>query len=98
MCDCTNDCGICCYGCWCTSCLFGRNAKKIDNSDCCPMCLAYYCLQNIYLCWLPQFFKREKLRKKYDLKEDSCGDIPATLCCSSCALCQEAREIKFRGK
>ncbi|CAF1080212.1 unnamed protein product [Rotaria sordida] len=40
----------------------------------------------------------EKLRKMYGLREDpKCGDVPATLCCSSCALCQEAREMKSRG-
>ncbi|CAF3668605.1 unnamed protein product [Rotaria sp. Silwood1] len=34
----------------------------------------------------------------YGLREDpKCGDVPATLCCSSCALCQEAREMKSRG-
>ncbi|CAF1125456.1 unnamed protein product [Rotaria sordida] len=34
----------------------------------------------------------------YGLREGStCGDVPATLCCGPCALCQEAREMKSRS-
>ena len=42
--------------------------------------------------------KRKVLREKYGLKEEPCGDCPTTLCCSPCALCQEAREMKSKGK
>ena len=42
--------------------------------------------------------EREKLRKKYNLKEGDCGDCPTAFFCSPCALCQEAREMKSRGK
>jgi len=42
--------------------------------------------------------KRRDLQQKYGLREDpSCGDIPTTLCCGPCALCQEARFLKRRG-
>jgi Cys-rich protein (TIGR01571 family) len=96
---CTKDCGICCYGFCCTPCLFGSNAKKIDDKNCVLMCCVYGLLANIYLCWVPHLFERRTLREKYNLKEDStCGDIGATLCCGPCALCQEAREMKSRGK
>ncbi|CAF4843223.1 unnamed protein product, partial [Rotaria magnacalcarata] len=53
----------------------------------------------VYLCWVPHYFERQKLREKYKLKSNpSCGDCPTTLLCSPCALCQEAREISSRGK
>jgi Cys-rich protein (TIGR01571 family) len=42
--------------------------------------------------------EREALRKKYNLKEEPMGDCPTALCCGPCAICQEAREIKFRGR
>jgi Cys-rich protein (TIGR01571 family) len=42
--------------------------------------------------------KRQKLREKYKLKESPCGDCPTTFFCGPCALCQEARELKSRGK
>ena len=96
--DCCNDGKICCYGCCCTPCLFGSNAKKIDGKNCFLMCCIYGLASNFYLCCVPHYFERQKLREKYSLKEDSCGDLPATICCSPCALCQEAREMKSRGQ
>ena len=56
------------------------------------------CLTECYLCWIPHYFKREILREKYGLQEDTdCGDCPATVCCSPCAVCQEARFLKSKG-
>ncbi len=52
----------------------------------------------VYLCWLPHYFKRQELRQKYGLQEDpTCNDILATLCCGPCAICQEARFLKRQG-
>ncbi|CAF0837873.1 unnamed protein product [Rotaria sordida] len=94
---CCDDCGTCCYGFCCPACLFGSNAKQLDGSNCLVMCCIYGMLQNAGQFWLPHYFKREKLRRIYGLREDStCGDVPATLCCGPCALCQEAREMKSR--
>lgn len=98
LCGCTKDCGVCCYGYWCTPCLFGSNAKKLEDKNCFLMCCAYLLLTNCYLCWIPHMFQRKKLRQKYNLKEEPAGDCVVTLCCSPCALCQEAREMKSRGK
>lgn len=39
--------------------------------------------------------KREALRQRYGLEED-CNDCLATTCCSACAICQDARELKYR--
>ena len=62
------------------------------------MCCVYALTANVYLCWIPHFITRKKLREKYNLKEDpSCGDCPTTFFCGPCALCQEAREMKLRG-
>ena len=56
------------------------------------------CLTECYLCWLPHYFKRVELRTKYGLREDeTCADLPATICCSPCALCQEARFLKHNS-
>jgi Cys-rich protein (TIGR01571 family) len=40
--------------------------------------------------------KREALRRRYGLPED-CNDCIATTFCAACAMCQEARELKFRS-
>ncbi|CAF3618723.1 unnamed protein product [Rotaria socialis] len=91
--SCTDDSRTCC-----SACLFADNVEKIDASNWWGMCCVYCCLGNVYLCWIPQYFKREKFRQKYHLGEDpSCGDLPATLFCGPCAICQEARELESRG-
>jgi len=95
---CCDDLGSCCYGYWCLPCLFGSNTEKIDDSNCVLMCCAYCCLAQCYLCWIPHWLKREKLRNKFGLKEDPCGDCPVTLFCGPCAVCQEAREMKSRDR
>ncbi|CAF0779135.1 unnamed protein product [Adineta ricciae] len=92
---CFDNCGICLCGWCCTPCLFGRNAEKIDDSNCCLWCCIYMCLTDCAICWYPHYMKRKLLRQKYDLREDPhCGDLFATICCGPCALCQEARFLK----
>ena len=99
LCGCCDDCGsCCCVLCGCAPCLFGQNAEKIDGSSCCLMCLAYGCLLNFSLCWIPHCIKRKDLRNRYGLREEPCGDCPTTFCCGPCALCQEARFLKRQGK
>ncbi|CAF4241504.1 unnamed protein product, partial [Adineta steineri] len=40
--------------------------------------------------------KRQALRNRFGLPED-CNDCAATTFCIPCAVCQEARELKFRS-
>ncbi|CAF1252769.1 unnamed protein product [Rotaria sordida] len=99
LCGCFDDYSSCCYGFFCTPCLFGSNAKKINDHNCFFMCCLYSILTSCYLCWIPHLFQRQLLREKYNLKENpSCGDCLTTLCCGPCAICQEAREIKSRKR
>jgi Cys-rich protein (TIGR01571 family) len=51
------------------------------------------CLGGCSLCAIPHYFRRTALREKYGLPEDG-NDIPVTICCSPCAVCQEARFLK----
>ncbi|CAF4153603.1 unnamed protein product, partial [Adineta steineri] len=96
---CCDDCKTCCCGLCCTPCLFGQNAEKIDNSNCCVWCCTYMCLTDFYLCWVPHYMKRQLLRQKYNIREDpNCNDLLATIFCSPCALCQEARFLKHRAE
>ena len=95
---CFNDLSSCLYGFFCLPCLFGSNAEKIDGTNCIGMCCAYLVLSQCYLCGVPHYITRKKLREKYNLKEDEdCADILTVIFCSPCGICQEARELKFRG-
>lgn len=95
LCDCFDDCGICCYGWCCAPCLFGENAEKIDGSNCCAAGCIWCLLSNMGLCCLYHTGKRNTLRQRYGLQED-CNDCVTTACCANCAICQEARELKMR--
>ena len=86
---------ICFYGWCCPPCLYGENAQKIDGSGCCGACCVYSCLAGCDLCWIVHMGKRQALRQRYGLDED-CNDCLATAFCPACAICQEARELKFR--
>jgi hypothetical protein len=42
------DCsGICCYGYWCTSCLYGRNVNALEGEGCVAPCCFYYWLYSV---------------------------------------------------
>jgi Cys-rich protein (TIGR01571 family) len=91
--DCCDDVPVCCCGMLFPCCLFGKNASSLDQGTCIGNCLCYLlccgCCQHTAI--------RYTLRTKYNLPAESCGDCEAAWCCGPCALCQEAREIKFRN-
>jgi Cys-rich protein (TIGR01571 family) len=93
--SCFNDCGICCYGYCCPACLYGENAEKIDGSSCFASGCLWYLLSGWGLCCLVHKGKRKALRDRFQIQED-CNDCAVTTFCGSCAICQEARELKFR--
>lgn len=97
--DCTKDWRICFFGALCAPCLFGSNAEKISGESRWSMCGIYLLSSLACLCWIPHSTQRTKLREKYNLvRNPEYNDASVTFCCGPCALCQEAREIKSRGK
>lgn len=93
LCSCCEDFGICIYGAVCPCCLYGRNSEKIGDGTCLGNCLCYlFC----FPC-CQQTKTRYLIRKKYNLKDEPCGDCCISWFCILCGLCQEAREIKYRN-
>ncbi|GJV68781.1 hypothetical protein Tco_1333510 [Tanacetum coccineum] len=100
LCDCTKDMSSCCMTCWCPCITFGQIAEVVDKgTTSCGVHGALYsilCLftgcQCIYSC-----IYRSKLRHQYMLTEQPCNDCLVHCCCEWCALCQEHRELKYRG-
>ncbi len=97
---CCTDLSTCCYGCFCTACLFGENVRKTSNDSgffagCCG-----YCLTQAGCCCLVHKPARIRFREAYGLQEGHglSNDFCASWCCSACGVCQEARELKSRGK
>ncbi|KAD4983114.1 hypothetical protein E3N88_19785 [Mikania micrantha] len=100
LCDCGKDCSNCCLTCWCPCITFGRIAEVLDKgTTSCGVHGALYSVlylftgcQCIYSCMY-----RSKLRQQYMLSEEPCNDCLVHCCCECCALCQEYRELKYRG-
>ncbi|CAF0805604.1 unnamed protein product [Rotaria sp. Silwood1] len=96
---CCSDVNICCYGCFCTACLFGENVHTVNpDAGFCGACCCY-CLTEAGCCCLVHKPARIRFREAYGLEEGHglSGDLCASWCCSLCGVCQEAREIKIRG-
>ena len=95
--DCCDDANICCYGCWCTACLYGKNAVQIDDSDYDDACWTYMLANRNPAYVVDLVNNRRALREKYGLPEEPCDDCSVISCYTPCAVCQAARELKIRN-
>ncbi|XP_077236131.1 protein PLANT CADMIUM RESISTANCE 2-like [Tasmannia lanceolata] len=100
LCDCFDDVPNCCLTCWCPCITFGQIAEIIDRGS--TSCATSGAIYALILCvtGCPCFFScfhRSKLRRQYTLQEDPCNDCLVHCSSELCALCQEYRELKFRG-
>jgi len=91
---CFDDIGICCYGLFCTPCLYGENVNKLNGVGCYMPCCQYYCLAGLSMCCCVASPNRTMIRNKYGLAEEPCNDCCVHVFFSPCAVCQEARELK----
>lgn len=107
--DCCDNCGICCKGMWCPCCLHGDIKEHVDgvrpDSGCYTLlcCIQTWCCLPLFNCTTCCLGKppRTQMRRMYGLSKSGgcCGsDCCSHFCCHSCAQCQEAREIWFRGE
>ena len=83
--SCFADTGICCYTYFCPFCQAADNWGKIRGKncgldDCCFLPLPY---------WTRQFIRTRK-----HMDEACFTDCLVMCCCTSCEICQEARELK----
>ncbi len=92
ICDCCMNPEICIQGCLCPCVLFGKNMENGLGEKCATNCLCY-----LFCCGPAQHSgQRRRLRVKYNLPQDPCNDCCLVWCCPTCALCQEANEIKSK--
>lgn len=102
LCSCLDDCGVCMFTCICPCIQFGQNTSTLEagsgaccGKQCCLPSLCWCLMSSFGLCCLLQAPSRKAIRKKYGILDES--DCLITMCCSVCAICQEAREIKKQG-
>ncbi|KAG0451182.1 hypothetical protein HPP92_026557 [Vanilla planifolia] len=100
LCDCFDDVGNCCLTFFCPCVTFGRIVGVVDRGS--TSCEAGGGLYALILClsgcqWVYSCFYRSKMRSLFYLEETPCADCIVHLCCETCALAQEYRELSNRG-
>jgi hypothetical protein len=89
--DCFSDCGILCKV-WCCGWTMIPGAENWAGSRRDP-CTSCHCC-----CLAPSMWTRANIRKlRGDASADFCADCCVYVFCWSCALCQDARELKSLG-
>ncbi|KAM3910058.1 placenta-specific gene 8 protein-like [Leptodactylus fuscus] len=100
LCDCCEDCGICCCALWCFPCLQCDTVS--DFGECCALPLLDPCLMGYVgcsgVCPPVTMAMRAAVRERYRIQGSICDDCARSCCCYSCTWCQMAREIKYRSQ
>ncbi|CAN6937304.1 unnamed protein product [Brassica oleracea] len=99
LCDCHQDGHICVQTAIMPCISFAQNTEIVNRGTipCMDAGLIHLALGFVGCCWLYAFPKRSRLREHFALPEEPCGDFWVHLFCTSCAICQESRELKNRG-
>eukprot|EP01023_Acetabularia_acetabulum_P011493 TRINITY_DN152_c0_g2_i1.p2 TRINITY_DN152_c0_g2~~TRINITY_DN152_c0_g2_i1.p2 ORF type:complete len:125 (+),score=20.40 TRINITY_DN152_c0_g2_i1:76-450(+) len=94
--ECCSDVPICCIGMQMSPCLLGDTHSRITGQGGFGKCCLYGVLSQCCLCAIVGVPARKELREKYDIVQGS-GDCVVRCFCPTCAVCQEAREVKIRS-
>ncbi|KAH6582305.1 hypothetical protein BASA60_002068 [Batrachochytrium salamandrivorans] len=98
--DCCSDMGTCCVSCFCPCITYGQNQQRSEGKDGCCFDAFLYCLAGsvgLYACC--GCYGRSRVRVSTNIvNESSVSDCLTHLCCASCALTQEKRELDAVGK
>ncbi|KAK4712216.1 hypothetical protein R3W88_006729 [Solanum pinnatisectum] len=99
LCHCFDDPANCLVTSVCPCITFGQISEILNKgtTSCASRGALYGLLVLTGLPSLYSCFYRSKMRGQYDLEEAPCVDCLVHVCCESCALCQEYRELKNRG-
>ncbi|KAF8157215.1 PLAC8 family-domain-containing protein [Crassisporium funariophilum] len=112
LCHFDRDLRICCEAFWCPCIVYGRNKARVEHlyakekvlpfregGSCNHDCAVHGCLTAICCFgWALQVPSRASVRRRYDIEGDWLGDCGAALCCSSCQLSQDSREIALEER
>ncbi|XP_030635120.1 placenta-specific gene 8 protein-like [Chanos chanos] len=94
ICDCFDDCDVCCFAFWCFPFFACRTASDFGECFCLPLVDNTLC----YGVSLPpiSLAMRAAVRNRYGIEGSLMSDCMYTAFCNTCSWCQMAREIKRR--
>ena len=109
LCPCTEDPfdEFCCIGTFCPCVLHGQIAHRLDKLDTRSLdhrgffgsCCKYWLMSMVCLSCCIHQHQRGTLRHAFHLPDQPCSDdIVTSPCCTMCANCQEARQLRSLGK
>lgn len=101
VCDCFDDIGTCCCGCWCPIIRASQtaHAASIRYFWYSMLIFGFAFMLPLFIGWAVIFWVirvcyRMKLRQRAGLQENSINDCCCTLFCGPCTNCQEARHME----
>merc|ERR1712196_175093 len=91
---CIEDPAVCCLGWLCPCVVYGQTSEVMSGDGCLMPAVLFNCCPLCTVClWAPA--RRKQLRTDLGgLPEEPFGDCLFWCLCTSCANCQEARELK----
>ncbi|XP_051900538.1 cornifelin homolog [Pristis pectinata] len=100
ICDCCDDCGICCLAFWCLPCFMCKTADEFGECLCLPLLDVTCNACGYYATAIPpiSLAMRVATRERYNIHGSICNDCCIMYWCLSCGWCQIAREMKERKK
>ncbi|XP_066446186.1 placenta-specific gene 8 protein-like [Eleutherodactylus coqui] len=100
ICNCCDDCGICCFAWWCFPCMQCNTVREFG--ECCGLPLIDLHLTGYDCCCAVcppiTIAMRAAVRERYKIQGSICDDCIKSSCLYSCTWCQMAREIKRRSQ
>ncbi|XP_062870473.1 cornifelin homolog [Trichomycterus rosablanca] len=91
ICDCYDDKAECCFACCCCPCFACIKTEEYGQCLCLPLLDICGCVRPV------TWTMRVSMRHRYGIKGTHCNDCLIATCCTSCAWCQMAREMKSRS-
>ena len=87
-----------CATCWITSCApeatYGLVQEKLGNGTCGSMGCLFFCCKLFFFPQCLVIGQRNSLRKQHNIDGNACNDCLIGCFCTSCALCQHARQYR----
>lgn len=102
-------CSSCCGACWCSPCIYGRTAWRLERYPMDPSssdgfdwfnvpCIGMFAGWVLAIPCVPIWMQRQTLRRRFNLGGNGCTDCLVSVFCGCCAQVQHENELKSRAE
>ncbi|KAL2029157.1 hypothetical protein VTO58DRAFT_110187 [Aureobasidium pullulans] len=104
-----DSCSSCCGTIWCSLCIYGRTAWRLERYPqdpssssgfewCNAPCLGMFAGWLLLIPCVPVWMQRNVVRKRFNLPGNGCTDCLVSVFCGCCAQVQHENELKERAE